>query len=210
MRTEIEEFKSTLIHYFDQEYSESVIEKFASFLQLLSKWNKTYNLTAITKPEDMIVLHIADSLSINPYLYGNRIIDVGTGAGLPGIPLAIINSGKEFVLLDSNSKKTRFLTQVKAELRLKNIEIVHGRAEDYKPTHCFNTVLSRAITSLSTMLKKTSHLCCPDGQFLAMKGCYPEQEIKDLNNRYIIDKIVKLKVKQLEAERHAVLLKFKL
>ncbi len=204
-----EHFQSKLINYFGQVYSKAVIERFAQFLALISKWNKTYNLTAIKNPEDMIILHIADSLSINPHLVGDRIIDAGTGAGLPGIPLAIINPDKKFVLLDSNSKKTRFLTQVKAELRLENIEIVHARAEDYKPTCCFDTVLSRAFASLSLMLKQTGRLCCKNGQFLAMKGAYPNDEIKDLNNTYIVDKIAKLEVRNLKAERHAVLLKFK-
>ena len=134
-------------------------------------------------------------------------VDVGAGAGLPGIPLAIINPDKKFVLLDSNSKKTRFLTQAKAELQLDNVEIIHARAEGFQPTYCFDTVLSRAFASLQLMLKQAGHLCCKNGQFLAMKGAYPDQEIKDLNNSYIVDKIAALRVKGLNAERHVVLIR---
>ncbi len=210
MKIDTGQFKSKLLDYFDQKYSDSILEKFSSYLALLTKWSKAYNLTSIKNPDDMVILHIADSLSINPYLSGSRIIDVGTGAGLPGIPLAIINSDKQFVLLDSNNKKTKFLIQAKADLQLKNVEIVHSRAEDYKPTDCFDAVLSRAFTSLATMLERTNHLCSKNGQFLAMKGAYPDQEIKDLNNAYIVDKIAKLNIKSLDAERHVILIRHKL
>ena len=199
-------FQTLLQDYFKDQFSDSILSQFAQYLALMSKWNKTYNLTAIKDPADMVLLHIADSLSINPYLSGKKIIDIGTGAGLPGIPLAIINPDKKFTLLDSNSKKTRFLIQVVSELKLSNVEIVHARVEDYKPAGCFDAVLSRAFSSLLKMVETTSHLCCNNGQLLAMKGIEPLQEIKELTNRVIVDKLAKLKIKGLNAERHLVII----
>jgi 16S rRNA (guanine527-N7)-methyltransferase len=180
------------------------------YLALIGKWNKAYNLTAIKDPREMVVLHIADSLSINPYLHGKRIIDVGTGAGLPGIPLAIVNPDKQFTLLDSNGKKTRFVTQAVLELGLENIEIIQERAANYQPEHCFDSVITRAFSSINDMLSATKHLCCKDGVFLAMKGAYPQDELDELLNGFEIKKIEKLAVPGLKAERHLVCIKNKL
>ena len=124
----------------------------AGYLELLVKWNRVYNLTAIKDPKQMVTHHLLDSLSISPYLHGDRLIDVGTGAGLPGIPLAITHRHKQFVLLDSNVKKTRFCRQAAAELGLDNVEVVHSRVEDYRPERLFSSVISRAYTSLSGMI----------------------------------------------------------
>lgn len=177
-------------------------QKLNLFLQLLQRWNQAFNLTAITDPHDMVFLHIIDSLSISPYLHGSSIIDVGTGAGLPGIPLAILNSDKHFVLLDSNSKKIKFINQVRFELGIKNIEPIHSRCEDFKPAVGFDSVVSRAFSSIAVMLERTQHLIKDDGQFLAMKGIYPTEEIQAIPESYKLIDVHKLVIKGLAAERH--------
>jgi 16S rRNA (guanine527-N7)-methyltransferase len=174
-----------------------------TYLQLLEKWNKVYNLTAIRDPKDMMTLHIQDSLSIGPYLHGSRIIDVGTGAGLPGIPLAITYPDKHFTLLDSNGKKTRFLTHVQHTLGLKNVTVVHSRVEKFRPTEGFDSILSRAFASLSDMLAMTDHLCAIGGRFLAMKGQYTETELP-AHIRLI--GVYPLHVPGLDAQRNLVIL----
>ncbi|HEX2549415.1 MAG TPA: 16S rRNA (guanine(527)-N(7))-methyltransferase RsmG [Gammaproteobacteria bacterium] len=179
-------------------------EKFLNYLELMLSWNRVFNLTSITDPKDMVLLHILDSLSISPYLVGDRIIDVGTGAGLPGIPLAILHPEKHFVLLDSNHKKTRFLTQAVLELKLPNVEIVTERVEKFHPTTLFHCILSRAFASLSTMLTETHHLLAENGVFLAMKGMYPEKELMDIPPQFIVRKIHRLTINGLTAERHLV------
>jgi len=184
--------------------SQSSQDHFLKYLDLLQRWNKAFNLTAITDPEEMVWLHILDSLSIQPYLHGDRIIDVGTGAGLPGIPLALINPEKQFILLDSNSKKTRFLTQAKAELGLQNIEVIHSRCEDFQPDKKFTSIVSRAFSSIRVMLETTQHLLAPEGQFLAMKGVYPEEEINDIPPQFKVVGVHKLIIQGLAALRHLV------
>jgi 16S rRNA (guanine527-N7)-methyltransferase len=179
-------------------------EKFLHYLDLMQRWNNVFNLTAIHEMEDMIWLHLLDSLSINTYLHGTRIADVGTGAGLPGIPLALLNPEKEFVLLDSNSKKTRFLTQCKLELTLANVEVIHARCEDFQPNDLFHSIVSRAFSSIAVMLEKTEHLLAPRGQFLAMKGAYPDAELKNLPADFMLTGVHKLTIKGLPAERHLV------
>jgi 16S rRNA (guanine527-N7)-methyltransferase len=190
------------------EISETIQQLFIQYLELLQRWNKAFNLTAITDIHDMIWLHIVDSLALNPYLHGTRIIDVGTGAGLPGIPLALINPDKHFVLLDSNSKKTRFLTQAKMTLGINNIEIIHARCEDFGAKNPvpepFDSIVSRAFSSIAVMLERTQHLAADGGQFLAMKGIYPEQEIQEIPADFSVTEIHKLTIKGLAAERHVV------
>ncbi len=175
------------------------------FLDLLQRWNKVFNLTAITDPKDMVYLHILDSLAISPHLQGTRILDVGTGAGLPGIPLALIHPEKEFVLLDSNSKKTRFLIQVIAALGLKNVQVVHARCEDFQgQKEGFDSIVSRAFSAIAVMLANTQHLIADGGQFLAMKGTYPEEEIQDIPKDFMVLGVHKLIIQGLTAERHLV------
>lgn len=158
-----------------------------SYLLLLKKWNSAYNLTAVRDLESMVNKHILDSLAIIPWLKGDRIIDVGTGAGLPGIPLAITQPEKNFVLLDSNGKKTRFLNEVKRQLDLKNLEVVHFRVENYRPTQGFDTVISRAFSSLAQMIHWTEHLVATDGMWLAMKGRYPDAELHEIQKKYTVE-----------------------
>jgi 16S rRNA (guanine527-N7)-methyltransferase len=145
-----------------------VVEKLEQYLALITKWNKVTNLTSIDNPEQMVVIHLLDSLSIQPYLSGHRILDVGSGAGLPGIPLALINQDKDFILLDSNGKKTRFMVQAAIELGIRNIEVVHSRAQDFQGE--FDHVVCRAFAGTDDFVKTCSHLLAPGGTLLAMKG----------------------------------------
>jgi 16S rRNA (guanine527-N7)-methyltransferase len=145
-----------------------VVEKLEQYLTLITKWNKITNLTSIDTLEEMVVIHLLDSLSIQPYLKGKRILDVGSGAGLPGIPLALNNQDKDFILLDSNGKKTRFMVQATIELGIKNIEVVQSRAEVFQGE--FDHVVCRAFTDTDNFVKACSHLLAPGGSLLAMKG----------------------------------------
>lgn len=146
------------------------VDRLLGFIKLIEKWNKAYNLTAIRDREEMARLHILDSLAIVPHIEGKRIIDIGTGAGLPGIPLAICLPGIGFTLLDSNAKKTRFVQQVALELKLKNVEVLHSRVENYHPETPYDAVLTRAFADLSDIVKLTAHLLARGGVLLAMKG----------------------------------------
>jgi 16S rRNA (guanine527-N7)-methyltransferase len=177
-----------------------------AYLQLLQKWNKAYNLTAIRDPLQMVDRHLLDSLSIAPYIRVERIIDVGTGPGLPGIPLAIAFPDKSFTLLDSVGKKTRFLQQVKMELQLDNIHIHNGRVESFQPERLFDGVVSRAFSSLQLMLDLTSHLIPLEGQFLAMKGIYPTSELAALSSQFKLCESHRLQVPGIEEERHLLVL----
>lgn len=179
------------------------------YLQLLGKWNQAYNLTAISVPEEMVKLHLFDSLAIAPYLKSQRNIDIGTGAGLPGIPLAIYFPQRQFTLLDSNGKKTRFLTHVKQQLGLNNVEIIHDRAESYRTDKLYDAILSRAFASLKDMLNCTAHLCAQQGRFLALKGTYPDAEIGKLPSNFKVEKVIPLTVPEIEAERHLLIIQRK-
>lgn len=157
------------------------------YLTLLQKWNKAYNLTAIREPRDMVTHHLLDSLAIVPWINGARLLDVGTGAGLPGIPLAIALPDLHVTLLDSNGKKMRFLREVKRVLKLDNIEIVQSRVEAYHPSSGFDTVTSRAFSAMDTFIQCTHHLLSKQGIWLAMKGRYPEAELETLQHRYRVE-----------------------
>jgi len=151
-----------------------------AFLALLAKWNRAFNLTAVRDPVDMVPRHLLDSLAVLPYLHGPRILDLGSGAGLPGMVLALVDPEREWVLLDSNAKKTRFLTQIVIELRPDNVEVVQARAEAYVPARPFTTVIARALAPLSTVFRLARPLCAAEGRILAMKGLYPEAELAEL------------------------------
>jgi 16S rRNA (guanine527-N7)-methyltransferase len=173
-------------------------EQLLAFIKLIAKWNKAYNLTAVRNNEDMARLHILDSLAILPHIEGKRVIDIGTGAGLPGIPLAIFMPEVEFVLLDSNAKKTRFVQQVILELKLKNVSVLHTRVEDYQPELGFDTVTMRAFASLPDIMKLTAHLLSANGVLLAMKGQIPEAELAEIDAQTTL---IKINVPEVEAER---------
>ncbi len=178
-----------------------------AFVQLLIKWNKTYNLIGTQNQEDILSLHVADSLAICEYLQGNHIIDIGTGAGLPGIPLAIMQPKKNFVLLDSNGKKIRFIKQVIAELNLQNVSAIQARAESFSTESCFTSILTRAFASIYAMLKVTQHLACTNGCFLAMKGIQPTAELQALPDKFILDTIHALNVPGVNGARCLVVIK---
>ncbi|AWN72770.1 16S rRNA (guanine(527)-N(7))-methyltransferase RsmG [Legionella anisa] len=188
------------LHQFDME---ALSPSLSDYLFLLNKWNLAYNLTAIRDLESMVSKHIFDSLAILPWLKGNHIIDVGTGAGLPGIPLALARPDLNFVLLDSNGKKTRFLAEVKRQLNIKNVEIVQFRVENYHPTQGFDTVLSRAFSSLEQMIQWTQHLIVDNGIWLAMKGRYPDTELHEINQSCTIERYT---VAGVEGERCCVII----
>lgn len=163
-------------------------EPFIDYLLLLDKWNKAYNLTAIRSLDSMVTHHLFDSLAILPWIKGPRLLDVGTGAGLPGIPLALAMPSLQVVLLDSNGKKIRFLREVKRALQLTNVEIVQTRAETYHPSSDFDTVTSRAFSTLESFLHVTRHLLAETGIWLAMKGRYPDTELTAINHPYHVEK----------------------
>lgn len=174
---------------------------------LLNKWNKAYNLTSVRDPMEMLVKHILDSLVVSPYLQGDRFIDVGTGPGLPGLPLAIINPDKTFVLLDSLGKRISFIRNAVRELGLTNVETVLSRVEEYQPDHQFDGVLSRAFASLKDMTDWCHHLPDQNGAFYALKGQYHQDEIAELSNNFSISEVIELNVPELIGERHLILIK---
>jgi 16S rRNA (guanine527-N7)-methyltransferase len=177
-----------------------------AYLQLLAKWNRAYNLTAVREPSEMVTLHLLDSLSVNPYLYGERILDVGTGPGLPGIPLALANPAKHFTLLDSLGKKTRFIQQVINTLELANVTVVQSRVEAFQPPQGFSTVISRAFASLQEMVSHSSHCLERGGRMLAMKGQYPQAELETLGSEVEVLSVEQLEVPGLSAARHLVIM----
>lgn len=162
-------------------------ERLSVYLMLLHKWNQTYNLTAVRDVHDMIARHLIDSLAIASWVKGPRVLDVGTGPGLPGIPLALANPHLEVVLLDSNGKKTRFLQEVKRQLQLNLVEVVQSRVEDYQPNQAFDTVVTRAFSQIGEMLTCTQHVLKPSGIWLAMKGLFPADELNAVHHAYRIE-----------------------
>lgn len=162
-------------------------EKLLHYLNLLHKWNRAYNLTAVRDPHVMVSRHLLDSLAILPWVKGNRLLDVGTGAGLPGIPLAIACPDMQVVLLDSNGKKIRFLQEIKRTLALPNVELIQSRVENYRPLQQFDTVTSRAFSSLEQMVTWTQHLVVNNGIWLAMKGQYPETELASIHQPFHVE-----------------------
>lgn len=182
------------------ELSPDKIKQLLDYLALLQKWNKVYNLTAITNPTDMIILHLLDSLSIISHLQGQTFLDVGTGAGLPGFMLAIARPNWEVTLLDSNAKKTRFLIQTMAELQLQNVKVVCSRIEQWKTEQKFDVITSRAYSDLQLFCEQCLPLCAPSGQLVAMKGKLPADELKTIRNYQVIP----LNVPHLAQERHLI------
>jgi 16S rRNA (guanine527-N7)-methyltransferase len=183
------------------------VDRLAQYLRLLEKWNRVHNLTAIREPEQMVTLHVLDSLSVLPYVAGaHTLVDVGTGAGLPGIPLAIARPDLRVTLLDSSHKKTTFLEQARMELKLENIAVACERVERWHPQAKFDAVVSRAFAELADFAQGARHLVAPGGRMLAMKGVHPFDEIARLPANCRLDRVVELAVPTLDAKRHLVLL----
>ncbi|WP_312155936.1 16S rRNA (guanine(527)-N(7))-methyltransferase RsmG [Lelliottia nimipressuralis] len=178
-----------------------------AYVDMLNKWNKAYNLTSVRDPNEMLIRHILDSIVVAPYLQGERFIDVGTGPGLPGIPLSIVRPECQFTLLDSLGKRVRFLRQVQHELKINNIEPVQSRVEAFPSEPPFEGVISRAFASLNDMVSWCKHLPAQEGRIYALKGLVPEDEIAQLPVGYVVESIVKLQVPQLDGERHLVIIK---
>lgn len=181
-------------------------QQLVNFVRLLDKWNKAYNLTSVRNPDEMLVKHIMDSLVVSPYLKGERFIDVGTGPGLPGIPLAIANPDKQFVLLDSLGKRITFIKNALRELGIKNVTPILSRVEEYMEQP-FDGVLSRAFASLDDMVNWCYHLPSEKGRFYALKGVYYESEVQAIRKPIELIDIIKLEVPTLVGERHLVILK---
>lgn len=177
--------------------------KLLHYLRLLQKWNRVYNLTAVRDPREMVTRHLLDSLAIASYMAG-RVVDVGTGPGLPGIPLALVRSQLQFVLLDSNAKKTRFVVQAVTELGLENVEVVCKRVEEFKPSQAFDTLIVRAFAPIANVLAVSSHLCANHGRILIMKGKKPEQELASVPSDYNVTDVHAIAVPGLNARRHLV------
>ncbi len=180
-------------------------EQLLAYLGLMQKWNKAYNLTAIRDPQQMLVRHLLDSLAVVPHINSDELIDVGSGGGLPGIPLAILFPEQSITTLDSNSKKTRFQNQVRIELGLNNLEVIHGRVEAVQDRQ-FGQVISRAFASIVDMINLSHALLAEKGVFLAMKGRYPDADLAELPPQYVLQQSYELHVPGLDEERHLLVL----
>ncbi|MEW6989591.1 16S rRNA (guanine(527)-N(7))-methyltransferase RsmG [Colwelliaceae bacterium 6441] len=187
--------------------NEKQISQLIQYVELLDKWNKAYNLTSVRDPSEMLIKHIMDSLSVGKVLNGNTFIDVGTGPGLPGIPLAILYPERQFVLLDSLGKRITFLRQVVFQLKLANVTPLLSRVEKYQPEIPFDGVLSRAFASLEDMITWCKHLIDENGRFYALKGQFPKDELNQLPNDVLLVKSHEITVPNLIGERHVIELK---
>lgn len=188
--------------------SEQQQELLLAYLGLLIKWNKAYNLTAVRNPDEMVSRHLLDSLSVVEHVQscGDNWLDVGSGGGMPGVPLAILFPERKFTLLDSNGKKTRFLTQVKLELKLDNLEVIHSRVEAYTPEHAFSGIISRAFSSLEDFTNWTRHLGDLQTNWFAMKGVHPDDELQALPDDFRLESCQILKVPGCQGQRHLLIL----
>ena len=188
------------------EISEDIVEKMALHVNLMVKWNSVCNLTAITSPREIVVKHLLDSLSISDFVQANPIIDVGSGGGFPGLPLALIYPDFEFVLLEPNAKKVQFLRHVAAVLGTSNIEVIRQRAQDLPHHGMYETVLARAVAPLSTLIEMVEHLLAANGKVLAMKGNAAQREVLELNQMFEAD-VVNLQVPLQNLRRHLVIVR---
>jgi 16S rRNA (guanine527-N7)-methyltransferase len=184
--------------------NEEMLSSLLGYIELLKKWNSAYNLLGGNELASLVSRHILDSLSVAPHLEGNLIVDIGAGAGLPGIPLAILNPEKQFVLIDSNGKKTRFMFQAKIQLGLDNIAIENCRIEHYQSTQQIDMVMCRAFSTLADALTMLQPIFSDECKLLAMKGHYPEDEIARLPDGFELSKSIKLDVPGSESQRHLI------
>lgn len=183
--------------------------KLLQYVALIEKWNKIHNITAVRKPEEMISKHLLDSLTLLPHIIGQYVADVGSGAGLPGIPLAIANPKLCVTVIESSQKKVAFLDQARLELALSNVKVVPIRVEKYFPTQRYDTVVSRAFSDLATFVKSAQHLCVEDGKsrLIAMKGRFPDAELMQLPEACFVERVIRVNVPGLRAARHLIVIK---
>lgn len=182
------------------------IQQLVAYLRLLEKWTRTHNLTAVRDPQEMVSRHLLDSLAVLPHLRGPEVIDIGTGAGLPGIPLACARPDLRFTLLDSNRKKLAFVRQAVHALSLRNVAVVAGRVEDFRGAQPFATLISRAFASIPDMLAACGHLAGPESRILAMKGVLPREELARMPPSFQVTDVIALEIPGLGAERHLVIM----
>lgn len=187
--------------------TEPQIAQMLDYHRLIMKWNKAYNLTAVRDPQEMIHRHLVDSMTIIPHLKGERLLDVGCGAGLPGLVIAIVRPELQVTLLDSNGKKTRFCQQVKTELKLDNVTVVHSRLEAYAPQIKHDGITSRAFTTLRDMTEKSVSCCAVGGYYFAMKGVYPADELAELPSTIETEQVIPIDAPGQSGQRHLVVLK---
>ncbi|CAG0976860.1 cobalt-precorrin-6B (C15)-methyltransferase [Methylophilaceae bacterium] len=185
---------------------DAVQQKLLDYLELIHKWNKVHNLTAVREPEEMVTLHLLDSLAVLPHIEAERLLDVGSGAGLPGIPLALCLPDMHVTVLDSSHKKASFMRQAKAELGIANLEVVCGRVEQFKPEELYDVIISRAFSDLQQFIVLTRHLCKPQAHWVAMKGVHPYDELSQIDIKP--SRVLQLNVAGLEAQRHLIFLPF--
>ena len=179
-------------------------QKLLTYVALLQKWNKVYNLTAVRDPQEVVTLHLLDSLTVLPHIKAKNLLDAGSGGGLPGIVLAICLPTLQVTTIDTVQKKTIFMRQVKGELGLDNLQVIHGRVESYQPAEKFEVIISRAFSELTMFVNVTKHLLAKNGQWLAMKGQLPHLELENLDVK--VNQIIPLQVAGLQAERHLLVL----
>lgn len=185
---------------------DDLVHALARLIQLLDKWNRAFNLTAIRDPEEMVTLHVLDSICVQPFLQGVSILDVGTGAGLPGLPLAMVDPQRQFTLLDSGGKKIRFVQHAIGELALKNVLVEQVRVENYQPADSFDTVLCRAFSTIGQFVRSCGRLVASGGRLVAMKGRSPDDELKNLPSGWRMSGLTAVEVPGLDAQRHIVVL----
>jgi 16S rRNA (guanine527-N7)-methyltransferase len=181
-------------------------QRMLDYLALVAKWNRAYNLTAVREPGKMLTHHLLDSLAVMPHLHGPRVLDVGSGAGLPGLPLALARPELQFTLLDASDKKTSFLRQAVIELQPGNVEVVCARVETWLTPAPFDTVVSRAFAEIADFVDVAGPLCASGGVMIAMKGLHPAAELERLPHPFRLQAVVALAVPGLDAQRHIALL----
>ncbi len=181
-------------------------QRLLDYVALIEKWNRVYNLTAIREPEKMVSHHLLDSLAVAPHLHAKRLLDVGSGAGLPGIPLALANPDTHVTLLDSNHKKAAFLNQAVIELKLENAEVCSERVESWRTQNRFDVIISRAFSDMGEFVRITRRLLAPGGVFAAMKGLHPYEEIDKLPPECEVRQVLPLAIPGLDGARHLVLI----